>query len=97
MDAKKCHNSGCSAFPKVKIWHNDTKYVSKGLAKGGGKDFHKAGSVWHAGDVVEMTVHENNHVVFSLNTVLVFEVHKIKAQHAAVSMWSSGTSLQILN
>jgi hypothetical protein len=70
---------------------------SKGLAKGGGKNFHKAGNVWHAGDVVEMTVHENNHVVFSLNTVLVFEVHKIKAQNAAVSMWSSGTSLQILN
>ena len=31
MEAKNGHDSRCRAFPKVRICHNDTKHVSKGL------------------------------------------------------------------
>jgi hypothetical protein len=44
---------------------------SKGLAMGGGKDFHPAGSAWRAGDVVEVAANENGNLVFSMNAVVV--------------------------
>ena len=33
MEANHGHNSCCRAFPKVRIWHNDTKHVSKVLVR----------------------------------------------------------------
>ena len=69
---------------------------SKGLAKGGGCDFHSAGSAWRAGDEIEMKIHDG-FITFSLNN------HAVKtfnlpggATQVGVSMWSAGTSLEIM-
>ena len=73
---------------------------SKGLAKGGGKDFHKAGSAWRAGDVVEMTVHKNGNMIFSVSATPVSTMalqKKGSYMRAGVSMWSAGSTLEIIS